>query len=107
MPTESAFHIIFEGVNNRLEYLVARVDDVYDRVDDMGKAMQASETKLSNQMETLTTHTVAKADCDNCQAQWVPRRWAKPFVAACGFLLLMAGIAGDWVDALAKMGWRP
>jgi len=62
---------------------------------------------VANIETALGNDYVAKSQCVEWRGQLVPKAYVRPVVAIGVFLLSLAAIAGDWVDALAKMGWRP
>lgn len=78
--------MLIEAISQRTEYIVARVDDLYDTVN----------TGFGN-MRT-------KAECEECKSRWVPRSWATPVVILTGFLVAAAGFAGDLLKVASWFG---
>lgn len=73
-------------IGDRTEYLVGRVDDLYDRVDAVIQTM------------------VTQDSCTDCKTKWVPKSWAAPLVIAGGVLITGAGFAGDLLKVASWFG---
>lgn len=84
MPSGDAELMLIRTIGERMEYLVARVDDLHDTV--------------CSGFANMRT----KAECEDCKSKWVPKSWAAPLAVAGGIVVTAAGFAGD---LLKVAGW--